>query len=60
MELRTDELTLHYEDDGDPGAPPILILHGITQSTATWRWLVPHLVADHRVVRLDFRGHGES
>ena len=60
MELRTDELTLHYEDDGDPDAPPILILHGITQSTATWSWLVPHLAADHRVVRLDFRGHGRS
>ena len=60
MELRTDELTLHYEDDGDPDAPPILILHGITQSTATWSWLVPHLAEDHRVVRLDFRGHGRS
>lgn len=60
MELRTDELTLHYEDDGDPGAPPILVLHGITQSSATWAWLVPHLAADHRVVRLDFRGHGRS
>jgi pimeloyl-ACP methyl ester carboxylesterase len=51
---------LHYEEDGDPGAPPVLILHGITQSTATWGWLVPHLAADHRVVRLDFRGHGRS
>jgi pimeloyl-ACP methyl ester carboxylesterase len=60
MELETDELTLHYEEDGDPGAPPVLILHGITQSTATWAWLVPHLAADHRVVRLDFRGHGRS
>ena len=60
MELKTDDLTLYYEDDGDPGAPPILILHGITQSTATWGWLVPHLAADHRVVRLDFRGHGRS
>lgn len=60
MELRTDELTLHYEDDGDPEAPPVLVLHGITQSTATWAWLVPHLVTDHRVVRLDFRGHGRS
>ncbi|HEX4906791.1 MAG TPA: alpha/beta hydrolase [Acidimicrobiales bacterium] len=60
MELRTDELTLHYEDDGNPDGPPILIMHGITQSTATWGWLVPHLAADHRVVRLDFRGHGRS
>lgn len=60
VELRTDELTLHYQDDGDPEAPPVLVLHGITQSTATWAWLVPHLVDDHRVVRLDFRGHGRS
>ena len=59
VELHTDELTLHYEDDGDAAAPPILVLHGITQSTATWGWLVPHL-PDHRVVRLDFRGHGRS
>jgi len=60
VELATDDLTLHYEDDGDPEAPPILILHGITQSTATWSWLVPELAVDHRVVRLDFRGHGRS
>ena len=60
MELQTDDLTLHYEDDGDPARPPILVLHGITQSTATWSWLVPHLADSHRVVRLDFRGHGRS
>jgi pimeloyl-ACP methyl ester carboxylesterase len=60
VELHTDDLTLHYEDDGDPKAPPILVLHGITQSTTTWGWLVPHLADAHRVVRLDFRGHGRS
>jgi pimeloyl-ACP methyl ester carboxylesterase len=60
VELRTEDVTLHYEDDGDPDAPPILVLHGITQSTATWGWLVPHLAGEHRVVRLDFRGHGRS
>ncbi|MBI2709164.1 MAG: alpha/beta hydrolase [Actinobacteria bacterium] len=60
MELDTRDVTLHYEDDGDPDAPPILVLHGITQSSATWGWLVPHLAARHRVVRLDFRGHGRS
>jgi pimeloyl-ACP methyl ester carboxylesterase len=60
VELHTDELTLHYEDDGAAEAPPILILHGITQSTTTWGWLVPQLATAHRVVRLDFRGHGRS
>jgi pimeloyl-ACP methyl ester carboxylesterase len=60
VELQTDDLTLHYEEDGDRSAPPVLLLHGITQSTATWGWLVPHLADAHRVVRLDFRGHGRS
>lgn len=60
MEPTIDGLTLHIEDDGDPQAPPVLVLHGITQSVATWSWLVPHLAEDHRVVRLDFRGHGRS
>ena len=60
MELTTKGVTLHYLDDGNPDAPPILMLHGITQSVATWDWLVPELVDDYRVVRLDFRGHGQS
>lgn len=60
MELTTDAATLHFEDDGDTDAPPVLLLHGITQNVSTWSWLVPHLAEDHRVVRLDFRGHGRS
>lgn len=60
MDLRTEDVTLHYEAEGDPEAPPILLLHGITSSAATWAWIVPHLVGEHRVVRLDLRGHGRS
>jgi pimeloyl-ACP methyl ester carboxylesterase len=60
VDLRTDDVTLHLEIDGKDDAPPVLVLHGITQSTATWAWLVPHLTDRYRVVRLDFRGHGRS
>lgn len=60
MDLQTDDVTLHLEIDGDDDAPPVLVLHGITQSTATWGWLVPHLADRYRVVRLDLRGHGRS
>lgn len=60
MELTNNGVTLHYLDDGNPDAPPILLLHGITQNVTTWEWLVPQLVDDYRVVRLDFRGHGQS
>jgi pimeloyl-ACP methyl ester carboxylesterase len=51
---------LHVAEDGDPTAPPILLLHGIIGSVATWNWIVPDLAERFRVLRLDFRGHGGS
>jgi esterase len=53
-------LDLHVAEDGDPSAPPVLLLHGIIGSRATWGWLVPELTERFRVLRLDFRGHGQS
>ena len=61
MRITTDDgVELFVAEDGAPDAPPVLLLHGITMSTATWGWLVPDLAGDHRVLRLDFRGHGRS
>jgi pimeloyl-ACP methyl ester carboxylesterase len=60
MKIRNGSLELHVAEDGDPGAPPILLLHGITSFGGTWDWIVPALVERFRVLRLDFRGHGSS
>ena len=60
MIIDNEGVSLHVAEDGNPDGPTVLILHGITSSTDTWNWLVPHLAADYRVLRLDFRGHGES
>lgn len=60
MQIDNGDLSLHAVVDGDDGAPPVLLLHGITSSWRTWDWLVPHLVGSYRVIRLDFRGHGGS
>jgi pimeloyl-ACP methyl ester carboxylesterase len=60
MHIRHDDIDLHVAEDGDPSAPPILLLHGITSSTHTWDWIVPTLAERFRVLRLDFRGHGDS
>ena len=58
--VRNGELDLHVAIDGDDDAPPLLMLHGITSSSATWGWFVPELSERFRVLRLDFRGHGRS
>ena len=60
MHVRNGDLSLNVVEDGNPDGPPLVLLHGITSSTASWDWLVPSVAADHRVLRLDFRGHGGS
>ena len=60
MRIRNGSIELHVADDGDPTAPPILLLHGITSFGGTWEWIVPTLAERFRVLRLDFRGHGAS
>jgi pimeloyl-ACP methyl ester carboxylesterase len=53
----SDGLSLHYEDEGD--GTPILCLAGLTRNSADFAFLLPHL-AGHRVIRLDYRGRGQS
>ncbi len=60
MQIRNGDIDLHVATDGDPSLPPILLLHGITSFGGTWDWIVPTLVERFRVLRLDFRGHGQS
>lgn len=49
---------LAYEVHGS--GPVLVLVHGITESRRSWDPLVPALAADHTVVMLDLRGHGES
>lgn len=53
-----DGATIHYEVRGE-GAPVILV-HGITESSCTWEPITERLAGKYRVVTLDLRGHGES
>jgi esterase len=60
MRITSDRGALNIRIDGPESGTPILLLHGIISSSATWDWLVPRLAEQSRVLRLDFRGHGES
>jgi pimeloyl-ACP methyl ester carboxylesterase len=60
VRVTSGDLSLDVAEDGDPMAPPVLLLHGIIGSRSTWGWLVPELAERFRVLRLDFRGHGHS
>jgi pimeloyl-ACP methyl ester carboxylesterase len=40
--------------------PAILLIHGIGDSSDTWRQLIPNLSQDYRVIAPDLLGHGRS
>ncbi|GAA4727137.1 alpha/beta hydrolase [Modestobacter marinus] len=62
----TDVLTgpvaqrLHVTSTGDPDGPVLLLAHGFGCDQGMWDGVLPHLRADHRVVRHDLMGYGRS
>jgi EmrB/QacA subfamily drug resistance transporter len=40
--------------------PPILLVHGLLESSTTWRKLAPALALNHTVIAPDLLGHGDS
>jgi pimeloyl-ACP methyl ester carboxylesterase len=56
-----DGVTLRADARGDPGAPPVLFLHGGGQTRHAWGGTAEALARDGRLaISLDLRGHGES
>jgi pimeloyl-ACP methyl ester carboxylesterase len=49
---------VHYRDEGRKDAPVIVLIHGFSDSTATWDRWVSALGQDYRIVSLDLPGHG--
>jgi len=40
--------------------PPVLLIHGIGDSSATWKDIIPDLARNHLVIAPDLLGHGDS
>ena len=56
----SQRLRLHYVDWGNPGAPPLLLLHGARDHCRAWDWVATRLRRDWHVIAPDLRGHGDS
>ncbi len=53
-------LRLHYVDWGNPGKPPLLLVHGGRDHCRNWDWVAEALRDDWHVIAPDLRGHGDS
>ena len=64
--VRIESRTIHgyrrvFRIAGEPGnGPPLLLIHGIGDSSATWRTVLADLARQHLVIAPDLLGHGQS
>ncbi len=56
----SQRLRLHYVDWGNPGAPPLVLLHGGRDHCRNWDWVARDLRNDYHIIAPDLRGHGDS
>jgi len=56
----SQRLRLNYVDWGNPGAPPLILLHGGRDHCRNWDWVAADLRRDYHIIAPDLRGHGDS
>jgi pimeloyl-ACP methyl ester carboxylesterase len=59
VSLRTD-VRLAYVEQGDPAGPPVIFLHGVTDSWRAFERILPLLPPPMRAFAISQRGHGDS
>lgn len=53
-----EDVTVWYEGQGT--GPPLVFLHGSLMSADAWQRQIDHFTETHRVITVDFRGHGKT
>jgi len=59
-DLKLDDVTLHFREDGEPDGAPVVFANSLGTNLHMWDGILPHLPAGLRIIRYDKRGHGQS
>ncbi|MEM9670302.1 MAG: alpha/beta hydrolase [Pseudomonadota bacterium] len=54
----SDDIKLHYRDEGPEDASTLVLVHGFSASVHTWEPWVERLKERYRIVSVDLPGHG--
>ena len=58
--VRVNGIRLAYRRFGAPQSPPVLLLHGLGETSAGWDRISSALAVNRAVYAMDLRGHGQS
>jgi pimeloyl-ACP methyl ester carboxylesterase len=59
--IDVDGTRVHYQEAGEDGAPPLILIHGFASSTLVWSKVFLRLAAaGYRVIAVDLLGYGYS
>jgi 3-oxoadipate enol-lactonase len=58
--VRIGDVDIFYRWDGPDGGPVVMMAHAMGTSHRLWDWQVPALADRYRVLRYDWRGHGDT
>ncbi|WP_432495137.1 alpha/beta fold hydrolase [Kineococcus auxinigenes] len=60
MSALLEGLAVREVGSAGPGAPRVLLVHGLGGAASTWSLVAPALAHDHRLLLVDLPGHGDS
>lgn len=58
--VKVGDLNMHYLEWGKAGAPPVIMVHGLSGNAHNFDNLAPHFAPRYHVISVDVRGRGES
>jgi epoxide hydrolase 4 len=60
QEVVVNGIQWHYVDEGNPQGEVILFLHGLPEGWYSWRYVLPLVDQNYRLIALDMKGYGRS
>jgi len=58
--VQANGLDIYYQEHGQRGAQPLLLIHGGILTSDSWRPYLPAFAEQYRVITPDSRGHGRT